>query len=269
MDINKAQNLLYKINNLFQSINMTQNQVSSLERDLMKNYILEFYEVFTEISPLEQNAPEHSQTNNEIESEADSFDQNLDVSIEATKQEIQEMSQAIPVRESIKTEIKEPDQEHQIQIDPVASESRDLLKTQETVEQKIEIPQEQPVSRDKQELNTYPTPQSAVFNLDPKLEALFEVPKVQDLSDKLSSAPIQDLGRAFGVNERILTINELFGGDIQLFNNTIQSINGMDRFEDAKKYLVLNVAKKNQWVDEHKKFKASSFIKTVRRKFQS
>ncbi len=96
---------------------------------------------------------------------------------------------------------------------------------------------------------------------------LFEDKEGKELSDKLASLPIKDLTKAMGINERILTVNELFGKDQQAFVSAMSTMNGMTSFDEAKKYLV-ECAEKYNWTSRNKKKKAQVFIKLVRRRFR-
>ncbi len=252
MDFIKAQNLINKINNLFQSIQMSDNQISTLEKDLMKSYLREFYEILqSQDKPIETSIPKKTNPNKDgliadlkSNNGSEMFDDRLDKTIDEVKNELGAVlppSSFMPV-------------------DPISRE--------ESISASPEIKPE-PITR---EYKTEPIPSSPppspVFNLSAEMAELFSEPSVNDISDKLSGTPIQDLSRAFGVNDRILTINELFGGDTTRFNETIQSINSFTTFHEAKNYLVNKIANEMNWTDESRKKKAFKFIKTVRRKFK-
>lgn len=102
---------------------------------------------------------------------------------------------------------------------------------------------------------------------DNNLEALFETPRAVDLSDRLSSQPLTKIEAGLGINERILTINELFGGNISAFEDTLAKLNSLTEFQDAKDFLIQGVAQKYNWGKEEKLKKANYFIRLVRRKF--
>ncbi len=125
----------------------------------------------------------------------------------------------------------------------------------EEEEEPIAVEEEEPVVA--QEENEF----------DGVLLSLFDDKTGNDLSDKLASTPIKDLTKAMGINERIFTINELFGGNKEEFENTMSALDGLDSFEEAKKVLMGSVATKYAWSDEQKLKKASGFIKVVRRRF--
>ena len=90
-----------------------------------------------------------------------------------------------------------------------------------------------------------------------------------DLSDKLSNAPIEDIRSSMGLNERVLTINELFGGNAMAFDKTVKALNQMDDFEDAKVFLSREIVPKYEWHEEGKLKKAKIFLKLVSRRYNS
>ena len=52
------------------------------------------------------------------------------------------------------------------------------------------------------------------------------------LADKISKASISNLKSAIGINDKFLFINELFKGDIQEYNKTIDKLNSFTKLED-------------------------------------
>lgn len=100
---------------------------------------------------------------------------------------------------------------------------------------------------------------------DEEVEVLFERPPARELAEKLQELPIQDLRRAMGLNERIFTINELFGGDQNAFDQTVERLNRFTSFEQAKAYLIKEVAVPFGWTAPDKKEIAKNFIRLVRR----
>ena len=97
--------------------------------------------------------------------------------------------------------------------------------------------------------------------------ALFEVKAATELSEKLSQAPIRDLTKAMGLNEKIFTINELFGGDSKVFDEVIKKLNTYNSFDAAKDYLATTVAHTYNWTNRDKKKKAIHFINLVKRRY--
>lgn len=59
----------------------------------------------------------------------------------------------------------------------------------------------------------------------------------KDITSQYKSSPISNISSAIGVNERFELINELFKGDKDLFDKTIEELNRADSFEEALNYL--------------------------------
>ncbi|MFT5169060.1 MAG: hypothetical protein ACI8P3_004308 [Saprospiraceae bacterium] len=97
--------------------------------------------------------------------------------------------------------------------------------------------------------------------------ALFEVKDATDLSEKLSQAPIRDLTKAMGLNDKIFTINELFGGDSKAFDDTIRKLNTFITFDTAKDFLATGAAYTYDWANRGRKKKAINFINLVKRRY--
>ncbi len=67
------------------------------------------------------------------------------------------------------------------------------------------------------------------------------------LANRLKKSPITDLKASIGLNQRFLFSNELFNGNMEAFNRAINEINHMESFEDAKRYLEIQVAPQYHW----------------------
>jgi hypothetical protein len=59
----------------------------------------------------------------------------------------------------------------------------------------------------------------------------------QDLSSKLQSKPIRDIGTALGLNDRFKLINELFNGDKESYQQTISILDNATNFNEAFNYI--------------------------------
>ena len=110
-------------------------------------------------------------------------------------------------------------------------------------------------------------PVSASQKIKPDHTDLFEMEEVKELSQKLSAQPIKDLHKAMGLNERVFTINELFGGDPKLFRITMDKLNSFSTFEEAKVHLSHHLADQHNWTSRKLKTKAKNFVKLVRRRY--
>lgn len=125
-------------------------------------------------------------------------------------------------------------------------------------------PKKEPV---KFEFKPAPKIEDKTSELDAESEALFETKEAKELSEKLSLSPIMDLNRAFGLNDRMLYTNELFSGDNNVYKETMAVLNSFNSLDQAKVYLIENVALKYNWTSKGKKKQAKEFIKTISRKY--
>ena len=99
-------------------------------------------------------------------------------------------------------------------------------------------------------------------------DALFEEKQAKELSEKLSEMPIADLKKAIALNDRLLLTRELFAGDGQSFETTIQMLNGVATFANAQSYLIDHCVVRYAWMDPKRIDEAKKFIKLVRRRYK-
>lgn len=86
-----------------------------------------------------------------------------------------------------------------------------------------------------------------------------------DLGDTLTEAPIRDLRKAIGVNDRFLFINELFRGDEAAYERSIKTINGFSILPEAKYWIQRELKVKNGWNDTNPVVR--QFDQLVKRRF--
>jgi hypothetical protein len=85
-----------------------------------------------------------------------------------------------------------------------------------------------------------------------------------DLGETLTEAPIRDLRKAIGVNDRFLFINELFRGDEVAYERSIKTINSFSIFAEAEYWIQRELKVKNGW-DMNNEMVAHFFQLTKRR----
>lgn len=248
MDFQKSKLLLDKINALYKNISGDPRNISSIERDLMRNYILQFYESFLEMQTVANVvAPPTIPT---VEPRA------AEPKITLRKPE----SVPPPPPPMPKPEPPKPEP---IKVE-VAPEPTPPPPPPVVIVEKL--PVEPPLVREEPPAPA-PVYKPTSSQLDPDMEELFSFKTPTELSEKLSELPITDIKKAMGLNERISTQNELFGGDAAAFDATVSTLNQLRHYDEAKDYLVRNVAVKFNWTAKDKKGKAKDFIKLVRRRY--
>lgn len=91
--------------------------------------------------------------------------------------------------------------------------------------------------------------------------------KVFEVSDRLGSAPINDLTKAIGLNDKISMIRELWADDQFAFNNALGTLNSMGSFEEAKNFILNNYVSSYNWDAPSKLNRAKQFIDLIRRRY--
>ena len=86
-----------------------------------------------------------------------------------------------------------------------------------------------------------------------------------ELSDKLTDAPIKDLKKAIGVNDRFLFMNELFRGDEAMYERSITTIQNFSILAEAEYWIRRELKVKIGWLDSDPIVK--QFDQLVRRRF--
>ncbi|GAF02557.1 hypothetical protein [Saccharicrinis fermentans] len=80
-------------------------------------------------------------------------------------------------------------------------------------------------------------------------------------SKTLKGKPIQDLTRGLGINDRFMFQRELFGGKMDILNQTLQQLNDMPDYTSAKSFIRSNF----NWDEDQEVTKA--FFNYIERKF--
>ena len=103
----------------------------------------------------------------------------------------------------------------------------------------------------------YPEPDTTTGNRFKGQETIYDRLRQQNsptVADRLSAKPVGDLRKSIGINERFTLINELFGGNQQLFMESIDKINNVNAYEEARKMLYEELAGKLKWNTEGNTF---------------
>lgn len=86
-----------------------------------------------------------------------------------------------------------------------------------------------------------------------------------DLGDALTEAPVRDLRKAIGINDRFLFINELFRGDENMYERSIKTINSFNILPEAEYWIQRELKTKIGWSEGNET--VQQFIQLVKRRF--
>lgn len=188
------------------------------------------------------------------------------------KPEIQSEEPKVPVFETPSTEALQTNELHVepiVQPEPIPTYQEiavertvpfvePVVKSKETFLTKIEAEQSRPLYQ--------PTGQNN-HNPNDAIESLFREKSPTGLVDFLGLSSLDNLNKAWGLNEKMLVIKDLFDDDFASFNDTVEMINKFTSFEEVKYYLINNVVDKYKWNDLSRFKKASDFIVQTKRLF--
>ena len=274
MPLQQSKKILFKINSLFQQFER-EKQISMLERDLMLGYVRSFYESMLESdtsadTPVAEQKTTTTETiarvpaatvvqeqpKTETASKSEPKTEPIQAEVPKVKPEpvsepiIEEVVKLKTVTEIPKTELAPtPKAELEKEIDTINVDIQTILQSAPKPAAQTPITEQRPLIK------------STGGRVDSN--ALFEEKSGRELSDKLGELPIDDLKKGMSLNERIIFLNELFDGNINEFENALQSLNAASGFEDAKNLLVI-LATRFDWSTKEKQ--AKTFIKLVKRR---
>ena len=219
MDFSKSKVLLKKINALHESAEAFDQNFSTLERDLMLQYLRDLYACV--LGKEEKN------------------NSDLPKSEDKTAK-----------KDKIKVDLEEPI------VERIDNSVKNDISNGHFTESVVAAPN---ISTAKKAVVKSP--------IKPELEALFYDAGQLDDSNRFGNIPVKDVEKSMGINERILTINELFNGDQRQFQEVAQKLNSMASYEEATEFLQKDIAEKNEWSSDKKRKKAEIFLNIVRRRY--
>jgi hypothetical protein len=86
-----------------------------------------------------------------------------------------------------------------------------------------------------------------------------------EIANVLQSAPVRDLKKAIGLNDRFLFINELFRGDETMYERSIKTINGFNIYPEAEYWIQRELKVKLGWKEGNNV--VAHFHQLVKRRF--
>lgn len=112
-----------------------------------------------------------------------------------------------------------------------------------------------------------------VYELNELLVAQHEHPELNErlkeerveVATVLQGAPVRDLKKAVGINDRYLFVNELFRGDESMYERSMKTINGFTIYPEAQYWIERELKVKLGWNDQCEA--ARLFDQLVRRRF--
>ena len=85
------------------------------------------------------------------------------------------------------------------------------------------------------------------------------------LADELQAAPVKDLRKAIGINDRYLYINELFQGNEAMFDRSLKTLNAFTILPEAEFWTQRELRMKLGWKDDNPL--VQQFVQLIKRRF--
>lgn len=295
MDLIKAQRLLNKIQAFLDG---NGHELSRLEKDLIKSYVQQLYEAVTS---------EETPTGKDQVIENEPFSPKSHKVETSTKEEspikrVTEEPKAEPFKpiySDYAPQVNKPEKPAYTEytppatkpeqpvyteyMPPVAKQEQPVYKEYNTPyvkekEQEAEKPkQEEKLTAPVIEEKSQPVHVSASAeenntsidsaDHDELLKKLFDLQKPDETASRFGHVPIASIESAMGLNERIFTLNELFGGDKGLFEAWCSKLNSLNSFAEAKNVLMTGPAQDFKWADPERIKMAEHFLRIVSRRY--
>jgi hypothetical protein len=259
MNMHNVKQKLDKVNRFYSYLDTNQEIVSRVDRDALLASIRQLYDACFDGAPAQEATIEDNKVETALENPITVTEE---TTVDFTKKKRPKLVFTNNTSTSAKEEVAKanavPVTKEEITIAPIAKE-----------EVKEVAPKQEPVIKVKEEIKEEEVNKSknvsSSFNDD--YEELFLFKAATDISQKLSEAPLEDLNKALGLNEKFLYINELYGGDVAKFQASMKVLNDGQHFDSARVHMESELIEKFEWMNKLKKSIAKDFVKLVRRRY--
>ena len=86
-----------------------------------------------------------------------------------------------------------------------------------------------------------------------------------ELADRLGEMPVKDLKQAIGINDKFLFIQELFRGDVDMYERSIKTINECHTLQEAEYWIERELKIRQGWLDDTRP--VQHFYSLVKKRF--
>ena len=238
-------------------------QFTSIDIDLLLSKTQDLYE---NILSLKSSSEIQTTTESNIDTEA--------VSEESASETINEE----PIFDNDNTNApKEPEIDVEVPMEAVTETHEETVSTPDEVDTDSIIDDEKDEMEQPETTSKQSTP-TDLFGNPVSNDEIAHSDETESINEKISkenhepsiveqhkSTPITDLGSAININKKFSYLNELFQGDIQLYNSAIEHLNGCTNFQEAEDYIQTSLQEKYNWKEKEKI--ANDFITLVSRRF--
>lgn len=266
MSLQQVRSTLDKINRLYQSITMDEGVLDTYEKELMLSYIRQLYhtvEDLPERQVKDQPIPDPRAKKPAAPPSSLHAVPEVKKQEEQLEQKEQKNTEAVTAPAPATPVVQEPAAPKLVETVVVATREEAAAKVAE--DQAVVVQVETVTVIEEEVIPAPPAPKKT--KISEEMEAIFQHIAFQDLAEKLSQSPVDDIFKALSLNDRLQMARELFGSDKQSFEAVVRTLNGLNSFDEARDYLISLFALRYQWDHPDKSKTAKDFVRAVRRKF--
>ena len=229
-------------------------EMSRLDLDIMMERTREIYNLLCDYQAdsVEKDVVEKEIVNTEINEGGELKNRNVELEIETPEDILREPE---PVEEEEAVEEDEHIQEEKIiEDDDVQPENEENTSddVNEVIEEEIvedkpeEISEETPeetkhvleVSEDDEDEEDWEDEDDEIFHIEPESkEPEVMEPEDNSLAARLQRAHVSDIRMAIGINDKVMIVNDLFGGSVERYNKSVDALNDFPTLSGAKVYM--------------------------------
>lgn len=218
---NSIEAIYFQLNELVQNVAEwgTERELRTIDIDLTLDKIRDVYDIISSLKNEQLQQPSAKIIEEEV------IEKETPIEDLSAKEEVVE-EKAAPIQENSAEAIYDMEEEKSVPEPPIQAEIKEEIK--EKIKASVVKPK-----------NPLTTSISDKFNHDrPTLhEELSTHVESEDLANHLKNRPITNLSSAIGLNEKFEFIHNLFNGDKEKYEETIEKLNVASNFNEAFNYL--------------------------------
>ncbi len=247
-------------------IERNEHKIAQLDLDVMVDRLRKMYDAVCAYQPGVEQQVDRSPV----------FDEKSEQTLQKEAPPVVKADNSIPPSIPVQAEVQVndiPQQEKQVEVPvPALKASEPVEKTNTITPEKFPEPEvvAPPSKTVVAPAKTVESPRTTIdlFGQQAAESLADKLVKEQDdsVAAKIQRQPISDLKMAIGINEKFLFVNELFGGSLEKYNQTIDELNSFKSYIGAKTFLIEKKVN-DQWEADSLAFK--KLMGLVERKFDA
>ena len=223
-------------------------EMSRLDLDIMMERTREIYNLLCDYQAdsVEKEVVEKEIVNTEINEGGELKNRDVELEIE-TPEDILRDPEPIEEEEDVEEEKVIENNDVKVENEENTSDEEDEVIEKEIVEDKPEEISEETqeetkhvleVSEDDEDEEDWEDEDDEMFRIEPESkEPEVTEPEDNSLAARLQRAHVSDIRMAIGINDKVMIVNDLFGGSVERYNKSIDALNDFPTLSGARVYM--------------------------------